>query len=851
LWTYGPIRKRRLPNLPSGISAETPKAPAIGAAAVALGPSFGVVAVAAHGVGVAVDAFGKGFSLIENIVKSVANAVIPVINSIGDAVSSALAPMRVMIDAANLVPGVSIPQIPDYTHINQLGGTPAAAGGGPGAQAERRGTGTTLPNAGIATPGAFGTPGGIGGSIAGSAFTQGGWGDSPYGVAGPSGGGGGGGSTTSERDKIRASLDPNAFLPAGMTGGGGGDSSLLANVPAGKYVDPGGTFDLSQGLADCSSAVGDLVKTMDGQPTGGADRLNTGNASTWLPAHGFLPNATGANVPGAMNVGYDPAHMQATLPGGTNFNWGSDSAAARGGVGGTGAFDPAFTSHYYRPANGANAAYGAPGYVDQAAVTDAKQGVWKTGYDLQQSKMDEAVLGKDPTATGLEKSAAHEKTIEDGWAYQKALDKLSEAQAGTWKKMSNAANQSSDGMQQIGSKLDDDFGVSKGLPGIFENVTKMLANLAMAPVIGALSGVTAANGTAGTGTGLLGMLAPRTNAAGQAMPNVFGQYPAAKDGQPGYTPPGAASLLPPGISPTDTVPTMLSPGEVVVPAGDAATLQNMGGMSEGGKVGGNGGGHGGPVPRTPAAPPKASATPGGGRAAPAPGHPGGPPITPLAPPGAPGGIGGPGGPAGGKLPGPVDQKAGPTSTRDTAQRGITQGEGLPASEGLGIGGGLIGAAESAGPAAAGMGGGGAAASAGAQIGIDELNRAIGMGAQAAGIGVEGLMQTFLPVESELGDPMRGWFGKGLGAVAGIRPAAKNVAGGLTDKILGTGPDKGQQAALTPEQAAAGRAQNTDSSSTDNSISVNVTGMPNDQAGQATKQAIDHATYAQNAMAGGR
>ena len=42
------------------------------------------------------------------------------------------------------------------------------------------------------------------------------------------------------------------------------------------------------------------------------------------------------------------SHMQAPLPGGTNFNWGSDAAAARRGIGGTGAFDPAFTQHFYR-----------------------------------------------------------------------------------------------------------------------------------------------------------------------------------------------------------------------------------------------------------------------------------------------------------------------------------------------------------------------------------------------------------------------------------------------------------------------------------------------------------------------
>jgi hypothetical protein len=56
---------------------------------------------------------------------------------------------------------------------------------------------------------------------------------------------------------------------------------------------------------------------------------------------------------GDFRVGFNPSHMQATLPGGTNFNWGSDAAAAQRGMdGGKGAYDPAFTSHYYRPAGG-------------------------------------------------------------------------------------------------------------------------------------------------------------------------------------------------------------------------------------------------------------------------------------------------------------------------------------------------------------------------------------------------------------------------------------------------------------------------------------------------------------------
>ncbi|QGH78800.1 tail length tape measure protein [Mycobacterium phage MinionDave] len=139
-----------------------------------------------------------------------------------------------------------------------------------------------------------------------------------------------------------------------------GDAALLANVPAGRYTQEQ-RGDLTQGLADCSSAVEDLVNLMDGRPTTGAS-MSTHNADEWLTARGFVKGRGG---PGDFRVAFNPSHMQATLPGGTPFNWGSASAAARRGIGGTGADDPSLTSRYYRPVTsvpgGSAAAAGAPG----------------------------------------------------------------------------------------------------------------------------------------------------------------------------------------------------------------------------------------------------------------------------------------------------------------------------------------------------------------------------------------------------------------------------------------------------------------------------------------------------------
>ena len=145
--------------------------------------------------------------------------------------------------------------------------------------------------------------------------------------------------------------NPYGSVPSGMGGAYPGDAALLAQVPKGGHYDASG--DLSKGLADCTSGIEDLVNMMDGRPTAGRE-MNTnsdygGNAGTWLTQHGFMP--TSAPVPGAFNVGYNHHHMEGTLPGGTNVNYGSDASVASGGTAGAaGAFgDPSFTSHYYRP----------------------------------------------------------------------------------------------------------------------------------------------------------------------------------------------------------------------------------------------------------------------------------------------------------------------------------------------------------------------------------------------------------------------------------------------------------------------------------------------------------------------
>lgn len=66
-------------------------------------------------------------------------------------------------------------------------------------------------------------------------------------------------------------------------------------------------------------------------------------------------------------------------------------------------------------------------------------------------------------------------------------------------------DQSASDMNQIGAELDKDFGISKGLAGIAENITKFVANLAAAPLLGQLNAISEASPSKG-GHGLIGIL---------------------------------------------------------------------------------------------------------------------------------------------------------------------------------------------------------------------------------------------------------------------------------------------------------------------------------------------------------
>jgi hypothetical protein len=350
---------------------------------------------------------------------------------------------------------------------------------------------------------------------------------------------------------------PAASGGGGGGGGGGGaidsDAKLLATVPSGSYSqDP--SRDLYKGLSDCSSSIGDLVNRIDGVSSTADSNLTTGNAATWLPAHGFVRGT----MPGAFNVGYNSGHMQATLPGGTAFNYGSDAAAARGGVGGTGAEDPAFTDHWYRPMAGGqspvSAGYPADGgYSSNKTLRDAQQKVEDKARAEQVAMTALEDFNAKGGGTAKQKEAVEYALAKAKREHADAINDLATAQG----KYNEAAGKSPNGENGMGSSFGQDlmggFAEFFGFDGsLFKNpaefgLTKFLGAASKLKPSGGDGASLAAPGGGGGGGGASGLLSFIPQAFGALntanpftpeMPSDASVSPFGATGGPGVAGPG-------------------------------------------------------------------------------------------------------------------------------------------------------------------------------------------------------------------------------------------------------------------------------------------------------------------------
>ena len=175
---------------------------------------------------------------------------------------------------------------------------------------------------------------------------------------------------------------------------------------------------------------------------------------------------------------------------------------------------------------------GNAGLAPDAAVFSAESSFLDARHALaeKQARLNQLLASNQATEQDI--LNARNDVASEERDFQAAEMRMHEARQNQLESMTKQAKGTTSELSELGSQLDQDFGISKGLGGIVENITKFLGNLIAAPALQALGMIDKANPN--QGSGIIGMLASQ---------GAFG---------PQYTP-GA-------LQPSAMGPTALQPG---------------------------------------------------------------------------------------------------------------------------------------------------------------------------------------------------------------------------------------------------------------------------------------------------
>lgn len=146
-----------------------------------------------------------------------------------------------------------------------------------------------------------------------------------------------------------------------------------------------------------------------------------------------------------------------------------------------------------------------PGMPQDASVFSAESSFLDARHKLAEKRARLTQLEGDANATEQDVLNARNDVIEADRDLQGAEMRMGEARASQYEKLTKQTQRHVKDLGDIGASIDKDFGISKGLAGIAENITKFIANLAAAPLLGQLQAVSKANPSQG-GYGLMGIL---------------------------------------------------------------------------------------------------------------------------------------------------------------------------------------------------------------------------------------------------------------------------------------------------------------------------------------------------------
>lgn len=179
---------------------------------------------------------------------------------------------------------------------------------------------------------------------------------------------------------------------------------------------------------------------------------------------------------------------------------------------------------------------GLAGMPQDASVFSAESSFLDARHKLAEKRARVAQLEQDANATDQDVLNARNDVTEAERDLQAAEMRMGEARASQYDKLTKQTQKQVNDLGELGASIDQDFGISKGLAGIAENITKFVANLAAAPLLGQLDAITKANPSQG-GYGALGIAAAR----GAFGPDYTGIAPQGTGSGGGYSSASAAT----------------------------------------------------------------------------------------------------------------------------------------------------------------------------------------------------------------------------------------------------------------------------------------------------------------------
>lgn len=178
-----------------------------------------------------------------------------------------------------------------------------------------------------------------------------------------------------------------------------------------------------------------------------------------------------------------------------------------------------------------------PGEQVTAATYGAAQSLLDAQHRVAQERAELNAIEADNNSTAEDIQRARNELAQAEQDRQKAELRLAEARQSATKTQTQHLQTTANAMESIGAQLDRDLGISKGLPGLADNLVRFLASLAFAPAMGALAaqrqiGMQQA-GLSQSGSGLFGMMMAPSGGDGAALPTSYSStmgVPAARSG---------------------------------------------------------------------------------------------------------------------------------------------------------------------------------------------------------------------------------------------------------------------------------------------------------------------------------